>query len=958
MSFEDAAAGSGSTTLFSHGGDTGASIGQHDWARTSIGPAAGWPSALRTALQLVLSSPFPMVLAWGPDLLTFHNDAYRTLLGDKPDALGRPLLDVWHEVRHKLDPLAQRALSGEACRYIDAPFTILRGGRPEEAFFDFSFSPVRNETGVVVGLLNVAVESTDRVLAERRAAAERERLRESETRYRQIVEGADDFAIVTLNGHGIITGWNTGAERITGYSEPEALGQSGDIIFTPEDRKAGAPDHELNRAHAEGRALNERWHERKDGSRFWGSGLTMRLDPDEGYLKIFRDRTVEHEAEAAVRASEARFRLMADAVPQIVWITDAEGRVEFFNKQWSDYTGMPYEPTTASQVAADHVHPDDAEATVAAFTEAMLSGTTFLVEHRIRSKEGAYRWFLVRGEPQLDPGTGKILRWFGASVDIHDRRQAEAALRESEARLRQFNDTLESQVAERTAERDRMWETSPDLMLVIDFEGVFRRVNPAWTSILGFDPGELVGHHVNEFVLPDDHGPTTDAYKLAARGGHPSVLNRYRHKDGSVRWISWVAAPYGSLTYATGRDVTIEHQQQVELERAQDALRQSQKMEAVGQLTGGLAHDFNNLLAGISGSLDMMQTRLRQGRVGDIDRYMVGAQGAAKRAAALTHRLLAFSRRQTLDPKPTDMIRLIAGMEDLIQRTVGPAVNVETVAPEGIWPTLVDPNQLENALLNLCINARDAMPDGGRIKIQTTNHTFDEQAARKHDLPRGQYVSMCVSDTGSGMTPDVVEKAFDPFFTTKPLGVGTGLGLSMIYGFARQSGGQVRIESEVERGTTVCLYLPRHDEDEAVEAKTDNASLPSSTRGKSVLVVDDEPLVRMLVVDAVEDLGHTPLEAGDGPQAMKVLRSSVAIDLLITDVGLPNGMNGRQVADAARELRPGLKVMFVTGYAENAVLSHGDLESGMEVITKPFDMTVLLNRIQAMVTDRPYGRSM
>jgi len=939
----------GPSGSFDGAGAMGELIGAYGWADTSLGPIEGWPSALRTTLQLVLASPFPMVLAWGPDLLMFHNDAYRPLLGSKRDVLGRPLLEVWGEVRATIEPLVQRALAGGACRFSDAAMTIRRGESSEEAFFDFGFSPVRDETGAIAGILNVAVETTKRVLAERRAVAEQERLRESERRYRQIVEGAEDFAIVTLDAHGIITGWNSGAERITGYPEAEALGQLGAIFFTPEDREAGVPDHEMNRASVDGRSVDERWHECKDGSRFWGSGLTMRLDPGGGFLKIFRDRTAEHEGEAALRESEARFRQMADAVPQIVWITDAEGRAEFFNKQWWDYTGVPYRPTTASQVAADHVHPDDAPSTMAAFEEARRTGTTFLVEHRIRSRTGAYRWFLVRGEPQRHEGAGEIIRWFGTSVDIDDRRRVEAALRTSEARLQQFNDTLEAEIAARTGERDRMWNSSPDLMLVIDFKGVFRRVNPAWTSVLGYQPEELVGHHINEFVLSTDHEQTTQAYELAAAGGCPAIINRYRHKDGSTRWISWVAAPYGEVTYATGRDITSERQQREELERAQEALRQSQKMEAVGQLTGGLAHDFNNLLAGISGSLDMMQTRIQQGRTIELDRYIVGAQGAAKRAAALTHRLLAFSRRQTLDPKPTDIIRLIAGMTDLIQRTVGPQIALETKAEERIWSTLVDPHQLENALLNLCINARDAMPDGGRITIGTAHLSLDAKAAREHDLPPGDYVSLCVSDTGTGMTPDVIEKAFDPFFTTKPIGVGTGLGLSMTYGFARQSGGQVRIESEVGSGTTICLYLPRHDQDELAEAAAEPVLVRGGTRGKSILVVDDEPLVRMLVVDAVEDLGHNALEADDGPGAMKVLRSDAPIDLLITDVGLPNGMNGRQVADAARELRPGLKVLFVTGYAENGVLSQGQLAPGMEVVAKPFDMAALSSQIDGLL---------
>ncbi len=360
---------------------------------------------------------------------------------------------------------------------------------------------------------------------------------------------------------------------------------------------------------------------------------------------------------------------------------------------------------------------------------------------------------------------------------------------------------------------------------------------------------------------------------------------------------------------------------------AEDQLRQSQKMEAVGQLTGGIAHDFNNLLAAIGGSLQMIQSRLAQGRMDVVDRYIAAGQSAVKRAAALTHRLLAFSRRQTLDPKPTNVNRLVAGMEELIRRTMGPTVHMEVIGAGGLWPALVDPHQLENALLNLCINARDAMPDGGRLTIETANKWLDERAANERELPPGQYVSLCVTDTGTGMSPDVIAHAFEPFFTTKPLGQGTGLGLSMIYGFARQSGGQIRIYSELGKGTTMCLYLPRHDqnvaEDERPAARSEGR--PSGD-GEVVLVIDDEPTIRMLIADVLEELGYAIMEASDGPSGLRVLQSDVRIDLLITDVGLPNGINGRQVADAARQIRPNLKVLFITGYAENAVIGNGHLD--------------------------------
>ena len=410
---------------------------------------------------------------------------------------------------------------------------------------------------------------------------------------------------------------------------------------------------------------------------------------------------------------------------------------------------------------------------------------------------------------------------------------------------------------------------------------------------------------------------------------------------------------------ATLEDRVRERTRQLEAEmaeraRAEEVLRQSQKMEAVGQLTGGLAHDFNNLLAGISGSLELMTLRIAQGRIADLDRYMVAAQGASRRAAALTHRLLAFSRRQTLDPRATDVNTLVAGMEDLVRRTVGPSIAIEVVGATGLWPALVDPPQLENALLNLCINARDAMPDGGRITIETHNKYLDDHAAQTHDMPSGQYLALCVTDTGTGMSPELIEKVFEPFFTTKPIGEGTGLGLSMIYGFARQSGGQVRVYSEVGQGTTVCIYLPRHY-GEAVAEEMENRNRQAAERageGETVLVVDDEPSVRMLITDVLADLGYAALEAADSATGLKILQSDARIDLLITDVGLPGGLNGRQMADAGRLKRPDLKVLFITGYAENAVLGNGHLAPDMRVLTKPFVLDSLIAKVRELVTAR------
>ena len=387
----------------------------------------------------------------------------------------------------------------------------------------------------------------------------------------------------------------------------------------------------------------------------------------------------------------------------------------------------------------------------------------------------------------------------------------------------------------------------------------------------------------------------------------------------------------------------------IERSRMEESLRQSQKMEAVGQLTGGIAHDFNNLLMGIVGSLDLLRSRTAQGRTDNLHRYVDAAMASANRAAALTHRLLAFARRQPLDPRATDANALLLGMTDLIERSISEAVELRIVTEANLWSTLCDPHQLENAVLNLAINARDAMPDGGTLTIETCNTTLTQTAAEQQTGSRpGPYVCVRVSDTGTGMSPEVIARAYDPFFTTKPLGQGTGLGLSMIYGFARQSGGHTRIESEVGRGTSISIYLPRH-RGEAQEERAGSApAVAHAGAGESILVVEDEPVVRDLIAESLHDAGYRVLEAADGPSGLRVLQSDQGIDLLLTDVGLP-GLNGRQLADQARETRPSLKVLFITGYAETAATSSGFLAPGMAMITKPFPMDDLVARVRTII---------
>jgi PAS domain S-box-containing protein len=535
-------------------------------------------------------------------------------------------------------------------------------------------------------------------------------------------------------------------------------------------------------------------------------------------------------------------------------------------------------------------------------------------------------------------------------------RAAQRALTKSESTLREANANLEARITERTRQLmaqealiRTFYEHSSECHAVLIEAGAgqfrYEEINPATLRLYGMTRAQVIGHTIDEIF------DAVTARELDAHLSECLRLNApYRYeRTHANEIIEAVATPVPHET-GIGRRIVVSARDVSERRRLEQQLLQSQKMEAVGQLTGGLAHDFNNLLTGIMGSFELLQTRVAQGRVSDLDRYVSAGQAAAKRAAALTHRLLAFSRRQTLDPKPTDVNRLVTDMADLIRRTVGPEITLDFVGGVGLWSPSIDANQLENALLNLCINARDAMPAGGKITIETANRWIDERMARDRELSPGQYISLCVSDTGCGMSPEVVSRAFDPFFTTKPLGQGTGLGLSMIYGFARQSGGQVRIYSEIGKGAMICLYLPRYlGEKQPVEFSASLPRAPAAGHGETVLVVDDEPVVRMLVVEVLEGMGYRAIESPDGVAALKVFESKARIDLLVTDVGLPNGINGRQLADAGRALRPGLSVLFITGYAENAVFSHGHIESGFDVLSKPFAIEELATRISSLM---------
>jgi len=808
-----------------------------------------------------------------------------------------------------------------------------------------------------------------------RAALEERAIGDTEVRYRLAAKATNDAVWDwDLDSDHVL--WNDALEQAYGHplASIECTGDWWLAHIHPDDR--GRIDASIHAVLDGGQtAWNDEYRFRRvDGSyaEILDRGHVIRDEHGRAVRMIgaMLDLTRVRAAEAALRQSEERF----SAILQTIEAAFAIVQVKFdADDRPVDYQFVEVNPAFERQTGVDlhgkwvtEFAPELERFWFDAYGHVAKTGEPASFESYAQAFG---RWFDVRAVRVGAPADRRIAILFN---DVTQRHDAEDRLRVSESLARENVQRVQLALAAGAIIGTWNWDLRTDRFTVD--EGFARG--------FGLDPAQgrerLSLEQIITSVHPEDRpGLIAAIDEVIARGGAYAHQYRVRRADGRYYWIEANGrvdhSPEGIALSFPGVLIDVEDRRSIEAERdrataalralndtlelrvaertaelihAEEKLRQSQKMEAVGQLTGGLAHDFNNLLAGISGALDLMGMRIAQGRLNDIDKYMLAAQSAAKRAAALTHRLLAFSRRQTLDPRPLDVNLLVEGMTELIQRTVGPSILVETVSAPDLWPASVDASQLENAILNLCINSRDAMPDGGRIIIETANQWLDAEAALANDLPAGEYLSLTVTDTGTGMAPGVIAKAFDPFFTTKPIGEGTGLGLSMIYGFAKQSGGQVRISSELGKGTSMCIHLPRyHGEAGASTAAPVQSAAALTGSCGTILIVDDEPTVRLLLTDVLGDLGYTLIEAADSLTGLKLLQSDVGIDLLITDVGLPGGMNGRQMADAGREVRPGLKTLFITGYAESAALGNSSLGAGMQVLTKPFSIDILASRV-------------
>jgi PAS domain S-box-containing protein len=944
-----------------------------DWSATPLGPRGDWPAALTSIFEMMLASPLAMCVSWGPEQTFLYNAAYAPFLGERhPSALGQPFQEIWADVWADIGPLVDQVMAGGSVSHVDMHLVMTRNGHDEDTWWTFAYSPLLDD-GQVVGLINIATETTAGVIASRqRDVAEAELHTRNAELEREVVartEARDRFAtliehlpvgvsLLDREGRAILA--NPVFRRFL-PDEPlpsrmEKPQEASRWCAFDEGGEQLSPDR-----YPAARALRgelvvpgiEFLHRMEDGQEVWlsvsGVPVTDSSGQITGVIVMVDDIDVRKRALETAHANAERVQLALAAGAIIgTWVWDIPS--DRFTVDEAFATSFGFDPALGraglrlAQVV-ETVHPDDQAGLAEAINEAIARGGAYAHQYRVRRQDGRYYWLEANGHVEQD-ADGSPLTFPGVLIDVEERRALADERDRALAELRHINETLEQRVAERTGERDRAWRLSQELRVTALPDGTLEAVNPVWTDLLGWTEQELIGSQFTSYTHPDDLERTEQVFaSIFERPLSRPYEYRFRHKDDSYRWFGWTAAFEDGKVYAAGRDTTVERGQAA-------ALLQAQKMEAVGQLTGGLAHDFNNLLAGISGSLELIGYRIEQGRMTDVEKYVVAAQGAAKRAAALTHRLLAFSRRQTLAPKATSVNAMVSDMLDLIRRTVGPSVDLTATLTPDLWPALVDQSQLENALLNLCINARDAMPGGGRVVIETMNRRIDHRTGKQLDLPEGDYLSLSVSDTGTGMPPEIIARVFEPFFTTKPIGQGTGLGLSMIYGFAKQSGGQARIHSQPGEGTTVSIYLPRyHTDADRVEVVQDAEPLPAAEQGETILVVDDEATIRMLVADILGDLGYTVIEAADGAGGLKVLQSNAQVDLLITDVGLPGGMNGRQVADAARATRPGLRVLFITGFAETTLLSDGQLEPGMSILTKPFPVDALAARIREMLSE-------
>lgn len=927
--------------FLSEGGETGALIRAFPWEKTALGAIDSWPQSLRTTVALMLKAPLPIVMLWGQDGFLIYNDAYAGFAGTRhPALLGQKVLEGWPEAADLNRRVLDTVLAGGTLSLREQRLVLNRRGVPEDCWLDLDYMPILDESGRPAGVFAIVVEITERVRTEQRL---------------KIAQQAGGVGVFEwYPGTGLLD-VSSEYRRIWGLAPDTAVT---DRLLTamlhPEDRGLGgsARLHEANPlSYAEYRRVDPatgeiRWIARQ------GEAVSSPESGQVRFIGVCFDITQRKTVEEALRASEARWRSLFEQMQEGFFIAeairDASGRMVDFrllemNPAFEARTDIKVEDAVGRPVS--DVIPDLPQGLVDAYAGVVDSGEPSRYEVHVPALKN--RWFEARAR-RIAPERFSVL-----FLDITARKAAEAALQESEARFRTLSQSLPNHV----------WTARPN--------GALDWFNRQIYAYSGAEPGTLDGDNWAVMVHPEDIAAAAAAWENALRDGQPYEMEfRLRRHDGVFRWHIARAIPArdesGAISHWIGTNTDIDDQKTAEaaladlaetleervaartadLAKAQDALRHSQKMEAIGNLTGGVAHDFNNLLQVISGNLQLLAREVGGNERAEkrIDNAMAGVARGSKLAA----QLLAFGRRQPLEPKVVNVGRLIRGMDDLLRRTLGDAIEIETVIAGGLWNTLVDPTNVENALLNLAINARDAMDEQGRLTIEAGNAFLDDAYAAAHtDVSPGQYVQISVTDTGSGMTREVMEQAFEPFFTTKSHGKGSGLGLSMVYGFLRQSGGHVKVYSEPGQGTTIKLYLPRSTQ--AEDLLVEKESGPVTGGSETILVVEDDEAVRETVLALLGELGYRVLKAPDAQSALAVIESGVPIDLLFTDVVMPGQLKSPELARKAKERLPDLSVLFTSGYTENAIVHGGRLDEGVNLLSKPYTREALARKIRQVL---------